>query len=199
MTIPAPVPPQSAPPLGSSTGKRILLGGGGVAVLGLGLVVTVGLELVGIATIAAAWWYLRRKGTPLTRTRAWVVSAFGCAVPMMVVFVFGLMSSPTLTPEQQRQALIRSRERTRDSMPEALKKFMPPQPQGSAQTDSVALKLLNNRGFMVWFGAMASVIGSGLVGMFAGTFGWGATMLIYRAVADQWMGTAPPIPLAEIG
>ena len=174
----------------SPLATRVLIGLGGLLLLAVGAVITVGGELIGIAAIGIAWLWMRRRGRSLTRARAWLVSVGATAVPVVVVFVAGLMLAPTPTPEQRKQELAAAQARSRDSMPEFLKKMIPPQQQQrtSAATDSITQRLLQSRGVVVWMEAMAAVIASGMLALFAGTIGWAATMLLYRAITDDWMG-----------
>jgi len=57
--------------------------------------------------------------------------------------------------------------------------------------DSVTQRLLENRGFMVWFSAMAAFIGSTLLGVFSGSIAWAAAMLFHRAIKGEWMQPGP--------
>ena len=193
MTTP-PFERQSQP--GSNTGKRILIGIGGVVLLALGAVITLGAELVGCAAIVVAWFVMRRRKRRLTRVKAWLVSVVATAIPLIVIFAASVIAAPKVPEDQQRKNIAAARARTRDSMPEWLKKLTPAQQQTSPAADSIAQKLLENKGFMVWIVAMGALLGSAMVALFAGTIGWGATMILFRAVTDEWMGAmadAPPV------
>jgi hypothetical protein len=191
MTTPvfhAQVPPES------DRAKRVFIAIGGLLLLAVGAVITLGSELVGVAAIAIAWFVVRRRKGRLTRTKAWFISVGATAIPFLVLFAVGLMSAPKLTPEERRLSLAEARAR-RDSLP-AWMKGPAQQQQTSAVVDSLTQKLVENRGFMVWIAAMGALIVSGMGALFAGTIGWGATMLLFRAVTDEWMGSVAA-PAAE--
>lgn len=181
-------------PPDSSTAKRILIGIAGLILLTGGALITLGTELVGVAAIVIVWFLMRRRNRRLTRAKAWLVSVGAIAGLLVIVFAVNVMSGPTLTTEQRQRSMAAARARTRDSMPEVFKKIMPPQQQQtSAAADSIALRLIENRGFMAWMAAMSAVIGSGIIALFAGTLAWGAWMLLFRAFTDEWMtGIADP-------
>jgi hypothetical protein len=184
------VPPKS--PLS----RRVVIGVGGLLLLALGAPITFGTEVVGVAAIVAVWFWMRRRKRKLTRMGAWFVSVGATALPALVFFAISLASAPTLTPEQRKATMAAAQARRRDSVPEFLKKMMPgQQQQTSAAADSIAQRLLQNKGFMVWMTAMGTVIASGMIALFVGTIGWGATMLLFRAITDDWMGTVA-LPLA---
>jgi hypothetical protein len=187
-------------PSHSSAVKRVFIALGGLILLAVGAVITLGSELVGVAAIIGAWFLMRRRKRRLTRTRAWFVSVIATAIPLVVLFAVSVMSVPTVTPEQRKTNMAEARARTRDSMPELLKKLMPPQQRTQAVADSITEKLLENKGFRVWMGAMGALIASGMAGLFAGTIAWAATMLLFRAFTDEWMGAVaePPTAAAEV-
>ncbi len=182
--------------------KRVLIAVGGLLLLAVGALITVGLELIGVAAIVATWFLMRRRKRTLTRLTAWFVSVGSTAVPVLVFFAVTMMATPTPTPEQQKQALAAAQARRRDSMPEFLKKVMTrqqqqQQQQTSAAADSITQRLLQNRGFMVWLEAVGAMMASGMAAVFAGTIAWAATMLLFRAITDDWMGAvAPPLAAA---
>jgi hypothetical protein len=168
--------------------KRVLIGAGGLILLAVGAVITLGSELVGVAAIVIAWFVLRRRKRRLTRTRAWVISVGSTAIPFLILFAVGLMTAPKVTPEQRKRDMAEARAR-RDSMPVWLK-GPAQQQQTTAVADSIAQKLMENKGFMVWIAAMGALIVSGMGALFAGTIAWGATLLFFRAVTDDWMDAA---------
>jgi hypothetical protein len=187
------------PTFNRALNKRVFIALGGLLLLAVGAVITLGSELVGVAAIVIAWFLMRRKRR-LTRTRAWFVSVIATAIPLVVLFAVSVMSVPTVTPEQRKRNMAEARVRTRDSIPEFLNKLMPPQQRTQAVADSITEKLLENKGFRVWMGAMGALIASGMAGLFAGTIAWAATMLLFRAFTDEWMGAVaePPTAAAEV-
>ena len=193
MTQPAGASFQADP----SMARRILIGLGGVVLLGIGVVVTLGTALIGIAAIVVAWFVIRRRGGQLTRMRAWVVSVVATVVPLIVVFAVSLMTSPSVTPAQRKEMSVR-RAQARESLPNWLRSLSPGQQQAAPAADSIAEKLLDNRGFMVWLGAMGALIGSSLIGLFAGSLSWGAAMLLFRAGRGEWLGTSLPPPVSSM-
>jgi hypothetical protein len=181
-------------PKPASMTTRILVGAGGLLLLAVGVIVTVGVVLFGVAAIVVAWFVMRRRAHPLTRGRAWVIGVLATAVPLMGFFVVTMLSAPPITPAE-RQARAAEAARSRESMPDWMKTLTPGQQQAAPMADSIANKLLENRGFMVWAAAMGAMIGSALFGMFAGTIGWGATMLGFRAIRGDWMAKSGTFPL----
>jgi hypothetical protein len=182
----------SVPPQSSMT-SRILIGIGGLVLLVLGTILTLGASLVGAAAVGVAWFVMRWRKRRLTRFGAWAVSVAVTAVPLLVVFIISVISVQPTTPEE-RQARRAEAARSRESMPEWLKNLSPAQQQARPKADSIADKLLENRGFMVWAGTMAALIGSSMIALFTGTVGWGAAMLLFRAIRGEWMGSAIPPP-----
>jgi hypothetical protein len=183
--------PLEPSPLGSPISKRILLFVGGVLILGLGGLITLGAALIGVVSIAIVWFVQRRKGKWLTRAGAWFASVIGTMIPLLVVMVIGFLSTPLPTPTAaERKARMEEVQRRRDSLPDFLKKIMSAQQQGNsaARTDSLAEQLLQNKPFMTWFAGIAAMIGSAMIGLFAGSLGWAGSMLVYRGARDMWMG-----------
>lgn len=173
----------------SRRGERALIALGGVVVLAIGTVLTLGAALIGVAAITVAWFVKRRGQRPLTRGVAWFISVAAIVIPLLLFLIVTSLSTPKRTPDQVRRDLVTARARQRDSMPAWLKGIPGAQPQGSATVDSMTQKLVENSGFMVWFTAMASFIGSSLVGIYAGTVGWGAAMIFFRAAKGEWLPT----------
>ena len=176
--------------------QRIAIGVGGLLLLGFGAVITLGSELVGVAAIAIAWFVLRRRQRQLTRIRAWFISVGATAIPFLILFIVGLTSAPKMTPEERRLSMAEARAR-RDSMPGWLK-GPGQQQQATAVADSIAQRLVENRGFMVWIAAMGALIASGVGALFAGTVAWAAAMVLYRAWRDEWLGAVAEPPLAPV-
>jgi hypothetical protein len=181
-------------PSPESMGKRIAIGTAGVLLLAVGVIVTFGVALIGVAAILASWYVIRRRDKPLTRSRAWMVSVVAIVIPLFVAFAVGIIATPRVTPEERR-AREADAARSRESMPDWLNRLTPNQQQTAPVADSIANKLLDNRGFMIWVAAFGALIGASLTGAFAGTFAWGATMLLFRSVRGEWIGSSPTFPL----
>jgi beta-lactamase regulating signal transducer with metallopeptidase domain len=181
-------------PSPESMGKRIAIGTAGVLLLAVGVIVTFGVALIGVAAILASWYVIRRRDKPLTRSRAWMVSVVAIVIPLFVAFAVGIIATPRVTPEERR-AREADAARSRESMPDWLNRLTPNQQQTAPVADSIANKLLDNRGFMIWVAAFGALIGASFTGAFAGTFAWGATMLLFRSVRGEWMGKSATFPL----
>src|SRR5207249_11532383 len=95
--------------------RRILIALGGLVLLAIGAVITLGVELIGVAAIVGAWFFMRRRPRPLTRMAAWFVSVGATTVPLLILFAVSLASGPKLTPEQRQRNIAAARARSRDS------------------------------------------------------------------------------------
>jgi hypothetical protein len=113
---------------------------------------------------------------------------------VFIAFGVSISQAPRVTPEERR-ARAAEAARSRESMPDWLKQLTSGQQQAAPAADSLANKLLDNRGFMIWVAAFGALIGASLTGAFAGTFAWGATMLLFRSVRGEWIGSSPTFPL----
>jgi hypothetical protein len=195
MTVPEVVQPASpSPTLGTPMPMRILIFALGLLLLAFGALITLGTELIAILAMVVAWYVLKRKGRTLTHGKAWLASVGGTMVPVFVLLIGSMLSSPMKMPTAtERKAAMERQQRVRDSMPELLKKLTANQRQVTPAADSIADKLLQNKKVMLWMSGMAAVLGSVMIGAFAGTLGWGAGMLLYRAARDEWLGAAPLI------
>jgi hypothetical protein len=196
MTVPALTPPSS---FGTPLPKRILIFSAGLLLLAIGGLITLGTELIAIAAIGIVWFVMRRRGRRLSRGGAWFASVLGTALPMLVVMGWGMARTPLSPPTaEERKQRIEQQARIRDSMPEFLRKITANQQSAGPAVDSVADRLLQNKSVMLWAGVMMTIDGSAMVGAFVGTIGWAATMLLYRAVRDEWFGTEPPAALGPL-
>jgi hypothetical protein len=181
-------------PSPESMGKRIAIGTAGVVLLAVGVIVTFGVALIGIAAILVTWYVMRRRDKELTRSRAWIVSVATIVIPVFIAFGVSISQAPRVTPEERR-ARAAEAARSRESMPDWLKQLTSGQQQAAPAADSLANKLLDNRGFMILVAAFGALIGASFTGAFAGTFAWGATMLLFRSVRGEWMGKSATFPL----
>lgn len=190
-------PPHDESPARSPATKRILIGVGGVILLVLGAVITLGVELIGVAAILVGWYLMRRRERTMSRPKAWFVSVGVTAVPLLVLFAVSMLSAPRQTTEQRRRDLAAAQARRRDSMPDFFKKLAQRQ-QTTAMSDSIAQRLVENGAVMAWMQAMGALIASGMIALFVGTIAWASTMLLFRAVTDDWMGVANPPPAEHV-
>jgi hypothetical protein len=187
-----------APPIKSSLPIRILIFTLGLLLLAFGALITLGTELLAILGILVAWVIRKRQGRQLGRGGAWMASVAGAMIPVFVLLLGAMIASPIKPPTAaERKESFERQQRLRDSMPEFLRKMTANQRQSGPAVDSMADRLLQNKKVLIWFEGMAAVMGSAMVGAFAGTLGWGAAMLLYRATKDEWLGTAPLVLPSE--
>jgi hypothetical protein len=177
-----------------SMAKRAGLAVAGLVVLLIGVVVTLGVVLIPIASILVAWYLARRRDGQLTRGRAWVIGVLAAAIPLAVAFGIAVIAAPRETPAERRASEAQAA-RSRESMPDWLKRVSPAQQPGAPAADSIANRLMDNSVFMIWIGAMGTVIGASFLGCFVGTIGWGSTMLLFGAVRGDWIGNSASFPL----
>ena len=177
---------ESPPAIPASIGGRILYGVAGVVVLVGGAFVTLGAALAGAVSIVIASFIMRRRRRQLTRVGAWVASVAGTILAMALLLGGGMLMSPPPSTEVSAKEYAESQARAREKMPEWLK-TKAQQNGRQAAADSMAQRLLRNRGAMVWIAAVGTMIGSAMLGAIAGTIGWGAAMLLYRASRGHWL------------
>jgi hypothetical protein len=163
---------------------RILLGLGGVVAFVVGLLITLGAAVIGCIAIAALWILRWKKRRPATTIAAWVASVASTIVVMGTIFALGTLLG-SKAPERTPQQMAADRARARESMP-AWMRGAAGSPQQNAAADSVAQTLLEKKGAMVWLVMIGGMIGTGLLGGYAGTVAWAVMMVLYRAYRGEW-------------
>ena len=165
---------------------RILFFIGGLIVLGIGVLITLGAALGGAILTGIAAYVLARSNRRLTRRGAWFASVGGTvgvlAILMGLAVLLSQDSQPTTAAERAER-----RAQAQQAMPDWLKTINPNAQQQSAQADSMAAQLLENKAVVIWAGLMGAVLASALIGTIAGSFAWGGVMLMYRSFYGDWM------------
>jgi predicted PurR-regulated permease PerM len=182
--------PQTEPRPAGSMSLRIVFFIGGLIVLGIGVLITLGAALGGAIATGIAAYVLSRRKRRLTRRGAWFASVGGTVGVLAVLTGVGVLTSEGGQPATAAERAQR-RAQAQQAMPDWLKTINPNAQRQSAQADSVVGQLLENKAVMVWAGLMVAVIASTLIGTIAGSFAWGGVMLMYKSFYGQWMpGTA---------
>lgn len=174
---------------------------GGIA-LGVGsVVVTFGTSLIAMLSIWIAAAVGRRNGRPLTRGSSWVIGVGSVGIAALgacVLFVATQVPRGEIT--KIKQAMDSAAAQPQKPPPEWLRKVMPPNAQ---RTSPITDSLVRSSAFTVWTMIMGLTFFAALIGAYAGTLGWGASMLIAygatggwlpRGVTDPSLLTAPPLP-----
>ena len=178
--------PQTESRPAGSMSIRILFFIGGLIVLGIGVLITLGAALGGAILTGIAAYVLARRKRRLTRRGAWFASVGGTvgvlAILMGIAVLLSQDSQPTTAAERAER-----RAQAQQAMPDWLKTINPNAQQQSAQADSMAARLLENKAVVIWAGLMGAVIASALIGTIAGSFAWGGVMLMYRSFYGDWM------------
>ena len=184
----SPIAPSSALP--ASRGARALALVGGLVVLVVASVATLGTALLALVGMAVAWGIARRRGRPLTRGAAWWGASLGVALGfaafMAVTFV---NRSPGTRARLQHGT---------DSLVAASPPVAPPawleriDPRGKKAvqaSDSTAQRSVWSPALLawLWMGAMFLTFMSALVGAVAGSLGWCVGMLLAFAATGTWL------------
>lgn len=178
-------PQSDAAPRGSIA-IRILFFLGGLIVLGVGVLITLGAAFGGAIATGIAAWVLTRRQRRLTRRGAWFASVGGTVGVLAILTGAAVLWSDARQPTTAAERAER-RAQAQQAMPDWLKTINPNAQRQSAQADSVAARLLENRAVVIWAGLMGAVIASALIGTIAGSFAWGGVMLMYRSFYGEWM------------
>lgn len=178
--------PQTESSPAGSMSIRIVFFIGGLTVLAIGVLITIGAALGGAVATGIAAHVLSRRKRRLTRRGAWFASVGGTVGVLAVLTGIGVLagqgSQPTTAAERAQR-----RAQAQQAMPDWLRTINPNAQRQSAQADSVVGQLLENKAIMVWAGLMVAVIASTLIGTIAGSFAWGGVMMMYKSFYGQWM------------
>lgn len=168
-------------------GVRLLFGAMGLVALGVGTIITLGAALAGLLSIAVVGAVQARRKRHLTRGAAWFASVGGTMGVLIIVLSASLLADQPATNEMATAERAEARARVQESMPEWMRAMNPNADRRTAAADSMATRLLENKAVVIWAGLMGAVIGSVMIGAIAGSFGWGALMLLYRGVRGRWL------------
>lgn len=190
---------ESAAPRATTNAQR------GAVVAGIALAVasvfiSFGASIVAMVAIWITWGIARRRGRPLTRGVAWVVGAG--SVGAVVLSVFAVFVA-TQVPRSQLTNLKRSMDSAATAPqkppPEWLRKITPPNAQ---QQSPLVNSVVRSSAFTIWTMVMGLTFFAGLLGAYAGTLGWLASMLLAYGATGSWFArgmtdpsllTAPPL------
>ena len=173
----------------------------GIALAVGSVFVSFGASVISILAIWTAWAVGKRRSKPLTRGLSWIVGVGSVGVVVLGVFaLFVATQVPRGEITRIKQAMDSAAKGPQKPPPEWLRKITPPNAQRpSPLTDA----LVQSTAFTVWTMVMGITFFAALIGAYAGTLGWLASMLVVygatggwipRGVTDPSLLTAPPLP-----
>ena len=185
-SIPASPFPAAATPVPRSAGAvaRVFAFVGAVIVLLVGTVFSVGAALAAPVGMAVAAWLWRRRGKRLPAIGHWAAAM--CGVVVAVVFYAGLVSAfvPSATWKQIQHAADSAQTASARTPPPAWLDRIAP---GMAQQEAARQANVSDR-----TKSMAMAFGLGITavmfGLFFGSIGWVAGMLLGLSVNGRWPG-----------
>jgi len=173
----------------SPTGPRIAAGIAGAAAAVGSALVSFGVSLVAVTAVCIGWLIARKRGRPFTRGVSWLVGVG--AIAALILSVLGAYA--TRLPSTMYRDLGRSLDSAQavppPAMPEWLRRVTPPNAQ---QQTPLTDALIKSRAFTIWTGVMGVTLMVGLIAAYAGTLGWGASLLLLYAATGHWLPRATP-------
>jgi hypothetical protein len=175
-----------APRHAPSAALRLLGGVGGVLVLLLGALFTLGTALVAPLGMLAARILARRKGRPTTRTASWIGA---CVASSAVILVGALTLYLSTSPEtiQGLEAAQDSAQANARAHPpawvESMRRVAPPNP--------AAERVIHSHAVTQTMRIIGGVIAVEILGIIAGSAGWlGTALILYALQRPRPDGTA---------
>lgn len=169
--------------------RRVAAALGGVLVLALGVVMSLGTALVALAGMGVAALVARWRKRPFTRVTGWIGAATAAAFALAAAggYVASVMPAGTFDRVQHVSDSVTA---ARRADPSSWEQRVAPTPRGA---DSLASRLTTTRAFRVWSVVMGGLIAFSLGGALVGTMGWGAGMLLAYAASGRWIESGPPL------
>jgi hypothetical protein len=204
-TLSDPLDSTAAPPFApvASRGARAAALVGGLVALAVVMVATFGTALLALFGMAVAWALARRRRRPLTRGASWWGAALGVALGFSGFMALTIAKAPpgTMTRiQQQNDSIVASQPA---EPPEWLKRIDPTGGRSAQLSDSASQKIARNPAFLVWVGAMSTMLVAALLGAIVGSLGWAVGLLLAFAATGRWLPrrrvvAAPLAPLASL-
>lgn len=165
---------------------------GGIALAVGSVFVTFGASIVAMLAIWVASVVGKRRQRPLTRGVGWVIGVGSVGVVALGVFVLLVATQvPPSEISKVRQAMDSAAAAPQRPLPEWLRKITPPNAQRpSPVVDSV----VRSRAFTVWTMVMGFVFFAAVIGAYAGSLGWVASMLLTYGATGAWLPRSVPDP-----
>ena len=154
--------------------------------------ISFGASIVAMVAIWIAWAVARRRGQSLTRGVAWVVGAGAVGAVLLGVFAIFLATQvPRSDLANFKRAMDSTAAAPQKPPPEWLRKITPPNAQ---QPSPIMDSVVKSSAFTIWTLVMGVLFFVGLLGAYAGTLGWVASMLMAYGVTGAWFarGTTDP-------
>jgi hypothetical protein len=179
-------PLQISPP---PTGPRIAAGLAGVAAAVASVLLSFGVSLIAVAAVLIGWLVARRRARPFTRRVSWLVGVSAVGLAMLIVFGAFAMQLPSDTFRELGRSLDSAQAAPPPPPPEWLRKITPPSTQ---KQSPIASSLVKSRAFTIWTGVMGVTFTIALLAAYAGTLGWGASLLLLYGATGTWLPRAAP-------
>ena len=195
-------PLESAPRTPTTTAKvGAVIAGTALAVVSV--FITFGASIIAMAAIWIGWAVARRRSRPLTRGISWVVGVGAVGAVVLSVFAFFLATRvPRSELTNLKRAVDSAAAAPQQPPPEWLRKITPPNAQ-----QPVVHSVVRSSVFTLWMMVMGVTFFAALLGAYAGTLGWAASMLLAYGATGSWFArgvTDPslltaPVPLPPRG
>lgn len=193
MTDPSQTPTAT---LDSPAGPRIVAGIGGAAAAVGSALVSFGVSLVAVTAVCIGWLIARKRGRPFTRGVSWLVGVGAIAALILIVVGAYATQLPSTVYRDVGRSLDSAQAAPPPAMPEWLRRVTPPNAQQQTPLTNAVIK---SRAFTIWTGVMGVSLVVGLIAAYAGTLGWGASLLLLYAATGRWLprATRPGPPEKE--
>ena len=154
--------------------------------------VSFGVSLVAITAVCIGWLIARKRGRPFTRGVSWLVGVGAIAALILSVLAAYATRLPSTMYRDFGRSLDSAQAAPPPAMPEWLRRVTPPNAQQQTPLTNAVIK---SRAFTIWTGVMGVSLVVGLIATYAGTLGWGASLLLLYAATGRWLpGATPPGP-----
>jgi len=189
MSVAGPV--ESEPPRSVTSAQRGAIIAG-IALAVASVFISFGASIVAMVAIWIAWVVARRRGRPLTRGVSWIVGVAAVGAALLSLFaVFLATQVPRRDLTNFKQAMDSAAAAPQKPLPEWLRKVTPPNAQ---QQSPLMESVVRSSAFTIWTMVMGVTFFAGLLGAYAGTLGWMASMLFVYGATGAWFarGTTDP-------
>jgi hypothetical protein len=170
-------------------GSRVTAAVAGVAAAVATAFISYGASLVAVVAVCTAWLIARRRGKPFTRGISWLFGVGSVALGLVIVLGAFATQVPKASFSAFGKALDSVQASPPPQPPEWLKKITPPNAQ---QPAPITNSLIRSRAFTIWTGVMGVSFTIALASAYAGTLGWGASMLLLYGATGAWLPRAKP-------
>ena len=157
---------------------------GGIALAVGSVFVTFGTSLVAMIGVWVAAVIGKRRHSPLTRGVSWIVAVGSVGVVALGAFILVIGTQvPRSELAKIKQAVDSASAAPQKPPPEWLRKITPPNAQRpSPMVDSV----IKSSAFSIWTMVIGFTFLGAMVGLYAGTLGWIASMLLAYGATGDW-------------